>query len=124
MSERTLRISLGLACPFNLFAAALFAMPASALGQLMGLPADVPAVYSALVGLFVGLFGATYGWLAFRPHIDRPLLWLATIGKFAAFAIAVTLWLTQELAVQGVAAAVGDFAFASMWLAWLRGSSA
>ena len=120
MSERTLRISLGLACPFNLFAAALFAMPASALGQLMGLPADVPAVYSALVGLF----GATYGWLAFRPHIDRPLLWLATIGKFAAFAIAVTLWLTQELAVQGVAAAVGDFAFASMWLAWLRGSSA
>jgi hypothetical protein len=122
MLERTLRISLGLACPFNLFAAALFAMPASTLGQLMGLPADVPAVYSALVGLFVGLFGATYGWLAVQPDIDRPLLWLATIGKFAAFAIAVTLWLKQELAVRGVAAAVGDFAFASIWLAWLRGN--
>jgi hypothetical protein len=120
--DSTLRFSLWLACPFNLFAAAVFALPSSTLAQQVGLPADVPAVYAALVTLFVGMFGIVFGWLAAQPQIDRPLLWLGTIGKFAAFAIAVTLWVMHALAVQGVGAAVGDFAFASIWLAWLRGS--
>jgi asparagine N-glycosylation enzyme membrane subunit Stt3 len=118
--ESTLRISLWLACPFNLFAAAVFAMPASALGRYMGLPAEVPALYVALVALFVGLFGLVYGWLAAQPLIDRPLLWLGSIGKLAAFAIAATLWLGQALPFRTAAASIGDLAFALIWLSWLR----
>jgi hypothetical protein len=45
--DKIVRGALWTSVPFNLVAAALFAFPGSAVGQLVGLPADVPRIYSA-----------------------------------------------------------------------------
>lgn len=124
MTEMTIRGSLWLACPFNLMAAIVFAFPSSAVGQQLGLPGHVHPLYSLLVALFVGLFGLVYAWLARRPTIDQPLLALGSIGKLGAFLIAGFLWLAGV--VPGVVAfvALGDLAFATLWLRWLLSGQA
>jgi hypothetical protein len=120
MSERLTRFSLWLAFVFNLLAAAVFATPASALGQLLGLPASVSPIYSVMVAFFVALFGCAYAWLARRPSIDRPLLALGCIGKTGAFVIATSLWARGEVSSLLFVVALGDLAFAAAWFAWLR----
>lgn len=120
MSERLTRFSLWLAFVFNLLAAAVFATPASALGQWVGLPASVGPIYSVMVAFFVALFGGAYAWLARRPSIDRPLLALGCIGKTGAFVIAASLWARGEVSSLLFVVAVGDLAFAAVWFAWLR----
>lgn len=119
MTETTIRVSLWLACPFNLMAALVFAFPSSTIGQQLGLPDHVHPLYSLLVALFVGLFGFVYAWLARRRAIDQPLLALGSVGKLGAFLIAGFLYLTGV--VPGIVAfvALGDLAFAALWLSWL-----
>jgi hypothetical protein len=124
MTERLTRFSLWLAFVFNLLAAAVFATPASALGQWMGLPASVHPIYSVMVAFFVALFGCVYAWLARRPSIDRPLLGLGCIGKTGAFVIAAGLWLSGDVSGVVLLVALGDLAFAAVWFAWLRSSAA
>lgn len=120
MSERVLRASLWLACPFNLLAAAIVLLPGSWLGQLYGLPADVPPLYAALTAMFIALFGGAYLWLAVSRTIDRALLALGAIGKLAAFGLSAVLALSGQAPVPVALAALGDLAFALVWLTWLR----
>jgi len=119
MTDTTIRWSLWLACPFNLAAAAVLAIPSSTAGQLLGLPDHVSPLYSSLVSLFVGLFGFTYAWLAMQPGIDRPLLTIGAIGKFVACGVVMSLW--AQAAVPDVLALVGlgDLGFAALWFSWL-----
>jgi len=120
LSETTIRFSLWLACTFNLLAAVVFAFPSSAIGQQLGLPRSVSPLYASLVALFVALFGLAYGWLARRAVIDRPMLGLGSIGKFAAFTVAAALWLAGAIPSVVVLVAMGDLAFAALWFSWLR----
>lgn len=113
-------MSLWLALVFNLLAAAVFANPASTLGQWLGLPASVSPIYSVMVAFFVALFGCAYAWLALQPSIDRPLLALGCIGKTGAFVIAASLWVRGEVSGLLFVVALGDLAFAAVWFAWLR----
>lgn len=122
MTEAAVRLSLWLAFPFNLLAAAILAVPSSQLGQLMGLPASVSPLYSAMLAFFIALFGCVYAWLARLPDIDRPLLGLGSIGKFGAFLIVFSLWLSGAVSGLVVVVAVGDLAFACLWFGWLRTS--
>lgn len=122
MTDTTLRLSLWLACPFNLVAAIVFAFPSSILGRQLGLPEYVSPLYTSLVALFVALFGFTYAWLARQPSIDRPLLALGSIGKLSAFAIALGLWIAKLVPGLLVLVAVGDLVFAGSWLRWLHTS--
>jgi len=124
MTDRLLRATLWLACPFNLLAAAVFAWPASPAGQLLGLPASVSPVYAVMVAMFVALFGCAYAWLARRPVIDRPLLALGAIGKTCAFVIALLLWLGGHVPGLLLAVALGALAFAALWFAWMRAGPA
>ena len=123
MSERLLRASLWLACTLNLLVAVVFAAPASPPGQLVGLPASVSPIYALMVALFVALFGCVYGWLAWRPCIDRALLTLGSIGKTCAFLLATGLWFAGEAEGLLLVAALGDLALAMLWVAWLRGNA-
>lgn len=116
---RLLRRALWATAVMNAGAAAVFAFPASVLGQLGGLPADAPAVYRALVALFVLLFGGVYAWLARRPSIDRPLLALGAIGKAAAFAAVVALWLADAVPTRSVLLFSADLGFAAFFASWL-----
>jgi hypothetical protein len=114
-----IRITLWLSFPFNLVAAGALAFPASALGQLMGLPGGAPRVYSALTGFLVGLFGLTYAWLARQAHIHRPLLAFSAIGKGGAFTIALILWSSGDASGRLLAASCGDLILAGLWFWWL-----
>ena len=119
MTEKTIRASLWLACPFNLMAALVFACPSSAVGQQLGLPDHVHPLYSLLVALFVALFGFVYAWLARCHTIDQPLLALGIIGKLGAFFIAGFLWVAGIVPGMLAFVALGDLAFAALWLSWL-----
>ena len=120
MTNPQFRRILWLSAFANLSGALLFALPASSLGQLAGLPAAVPLLYRAFVALFVLIFGGLYAWLAVQPVIHRPMVALAAIGKGSAFALVLLLWLAGAASVMSVALLSADLALAALYLAWLR----
>jgi hypothetical protein len=106
---------------FNLIGALTFAFPASALGQLAGLPVPVPAIYGDMLALFVVLFGGSYAWLARQKNINRPLLAFGAIGKTCAFLLVFTFWMFGEAPARGVLTITGDLVFAGLFFWWLFG---
>ncbi len=118
-NDRIFRRILWVSAAFNFSAAFVFAFPASALGRLVGLPADVPAVYSTMVALFVAQFGGSYAWLALQPVIHRPLVWFGVIGKSAVFVLAVILCISSEIPARLAAVSIADLVFAAIYLRWL-----
>jgi hypothetical protein len=116
-----MRRALKVSVIYNLAAAFLFAFPSSSLGRLAGLPPVVPDLYRMMLGFFVVLFGGAYAWLARQPHIDRPLVGFAAIGKAGAFGIILTLWLVGRSPARGVLAATGDLVLAGIFAWWLFG---
>ncbi len=116
---KTVRATLWISAAFNTLAAYLFAFPASPLAQSAGLPAPVPAVYTALTALFVMLFAAMYGWLAQRPQIERTWLTFGAIGKCSAFAVAFALWLAGAASDRLALVASGDLLLGGYWAWWL-----
>jgi hypothetical protein len=105
----------------NLGVAIVLAFPASLPGQLIGLPASVPAVHRLLLAYLVGLFGVAYAWLARQPRIDRPLVAVAAAGKAGAAAIAVGCWLAGRATGRSAVVFSGDILFAALFTWWLRG---
>jgi uncharacterized membrane protein len=121
ITDLTMRRILWASAAFNVCGALAFAFPGT-LGQLMGLPAPVPALYCVLMALFVLLFGGSYAWLALQPQIVRPMVAFAAIGKSSVFLVILVFWLLGEAPFRGVLAASGDLAFALLFLRWLRSS--
>ncbi len=119
--DQVIRYALGASVFFNFGGAALFGFPDSALGEFVGLPPDVSLIYRATVGYFVILFGAMYGWLVMQPVINRPMVALGALGKAGFFFLVALLWLIGEAPGLGVAAAVGDLAFAGVFGWWVWG---
>ncbi|MEK6806226.1 MAG: hypothetical protein AABY95_06210 [Pseudomonadota bacterium] len=117
--DRLIRPVFWLSAGFNFGAAFLFAFPAAPLGQWIGLPPDVPVLYSALAALFVALFGGMYAWLAMQAVLPRPMVALAAIGKASAFLLAATLWFAGEVPGRIVQLSVGDLALAGIYARWL-----
>jgi hypothetical protein len=117
--RRVLRTTAGL----NLGAALLFAFPAS-LGQLAGLPAPAPALYTTFLALLVALFGVTYAWLARQSHIDRPLVAFCALGKLGFVVVAVGCWLLGDLPGRAALFAGGDLVFAVLFAWWLMTDTA
>lgn len=118
-----IRRVLWIAALFNVGGAILFAFPAAPLGQFVGLPTPVPAVYSSILAFLVLLFGATYGWLAMQPTVQRAFVGFFAIGKFGVFSIVMLFWLGGAIAVRGVLAAAGDLLFAALFFYWLRATA-
>src|ERR1044071_1989517 len=104
ISTDRLRPILWASAAFNVFGAYLLAFPAAPLGQLAGLPLDVPLPYRALAAAFVLEFGAAYAWLAVQPQPNRPLLVLGAAGKAIAFFLIFAIWLSGQIPLASVAA--------------------
>jgi hypothetical protein len=115
--EDILRRALWASVPFNLGGALCFLFPASFPGQLLGLPAPVPTLYTAGLALFVLLFAGMYAWVAIQPAIERPLVWLAVIGKTSFFVLVTLLWLVGDVPFRTVFATSGDLVLAAIF-AW------
>ena len=103
----------------NFGGALLFAFPGSLLGQLAGLPAPAPPLYTVFIAFLVALFGATYAWLARQPRIDRPLVAFSAIGKTGFFVVVSLCWLFGEVPARTVLTAAGDLVFAAIFVWWL-----
>jgi hypothetical protein len=115
-----MRRILWIAAVFNMCGAFLFAFPESPLGQLVGLPVPVPGIYSAILAFLVALFGATYGWLATQPTIDRPMVAFFAVGKAGVFALVGAFWVAGAVPGPAVLVASGDLIFAVLFARWLR----
>jgi hypothetical protein len=120
--DQLIHHALWAAAAFNVGGAFLFGFPASALGELSGLPADVPVAYRALMALFVLLFGGAYAWLATQQSINRPFLAFGAIGKAGAFSVVFILWLASEATGRSVLVISGDLFFAAVFTWWLVGA--
>ena len=118
--EMIMRRALQLTTAFNIVAAFALAFPATALGQLMGLPPAAPFIYLALASGAVALFGFAYGWLSVQPVIDRPLVVLSTVGKLAAFTSVVVITLYGDLPMRSIVMSSPDLMFAAVFIWWLR----
>jgi hypothetical protein len=123
MTNDVMRRALALTAAMNFLAAAIFAFPASGIGQLAGLPEPVPPLYAALVALFTALFGGSYAWLAGAPQIDRPMVVLAVVGKTSVVVLAVCFFLAGAAPARLVGLAGGDLVFAAIFTWWLLGTS-
>jgi hypothetical protein len=102
----------------NTGAAFIFAFPDS-LGQVAGMPAPVPHVYTTLLAVFVMLFGVAYAWLARQPVIDRPLVAFSALGKTAVFTAILLFSILGDLPGRSALAAIGDLIFAAIFTWWL-----
>lgn len=114
--ELLLRRALSAAAVFNVGGAVLFGFPASGLGPVLGLPAEVPLTYRVFVALFVLLFAGAYAWLAAQPAMNRPFVLFGAIGKLAAFAAMLVLCLLGEVPVLSVVVGSGDLLFAGLFV--------
>ncbi len=104
---------------FNVGGAAMLALPGQ-LGWLAGMPAEVPGVYSALLGYIVLLFAATYWWLAGQSEIARPFVAFFALGKAGVFFVVTAFWLLGKVPLLSVMAFSGDLMFAAIFAWWLR----
>jgi hypothetical protein len=104
---------------FNVLGALMLGFPGSPLGQLAGLPAEVPLLYRILVAAFVLLFAGCYAWLAAQPEPHRPMVALGAIGKSAVVLIVIALWLAAEASSSSLAMVGGELVFAAVFLWWL-----
>ncbi len=121
--DQLMRRALRVTAILNVGGALLFAFPQS-LGQLAGLPAPVPPLYSVFIAFLVALFGATYAWLARQPRIDRPLVAFSAIGKTGFVLIVFVCALLGEAPWRAVMTASGDLVFAAIFAWWLQCTSA
>jgi hypothetical protein len=117
--DRFIRNTLWGAAAYNIAGAWLFAFPASYLGRLSGLPADVPPVYKFLLALLVFGFGCAYLWLARQKSVSRPFILFVAIDKFCVFLVMFVLWLVHEAMLRSVAVISGDLVFSVLWMFWL-----
>lgn len=113
------RAALWLSVPFNLLAAYALAVPASSLGSLIGLPADVPRLYALVLAFLIGQFGCTYAWLASQAELHRPLIAFSAIGKSGVFLIVLLLWIGGAAPGTLLLPACGDLLLALLWFRWL-----
>jgi len=120
--ENIVKYSFGASAPFNFGAALVLAFPASAAGQMVGLPAEVPLIYRLLVAMLVGLFGGIYAWVAMQSSVHRVIAAFSATGKATVFVMALALCLKGEVGLGLVALASGDLAFAALWIYWLARS--
>lgn len=117
--DRLIRPVFWLSAVFNFGAAYLFAFPATPLGQWIGLPPEVPVIYSGLVALFVALFGGMYAWLAMQTVLPRPLVAFAAIGKTSVFLLALIFWSAGEASSRLAQLGIGDLLLAAIYARWL-----
>lgn len=117
--DKLMRIALWISVPFNLLAAYGVAIPASWLGQAMGLPMEVPAMYSVLLAWVITLFAAVYAWLALQKKIDRPMVVTVAIAKTGVFVNVFLLWVAGHGAGMTVLFACGDLVLAGIFFWWL-----
>lgn len=118
-SEATIRKSVWASVPFNCLGATAFAFPQSLPGRLLQVP-DAPAIQSFLLGFIILVFGLMYLWIAVQPEINRPLLAFGAIGKVGVFLIGAVLCVLGKAPLMLALGLVGDLAFGSLWLAWIR----
>ena len=118
MNDDLMRRALRFSAVANFGAALLFGFPAS-LGQLAGLPAPAPRLYTTFIAVLVALFGATYAWLARQPHIDRPLVAFSALGKTSFFVVVLLTWLFGDVSGRALLAGAGDLVLATLFAWWL-----
>jgi len=120
--EATLRRILWAAAVFNAGGAVSFGFPESFSGRLMALPAAVPALYRAFTAVFVLLFGGAYAWTAWRTPLFRPFVAFGAIGKTAAFATGLLVWIAGACPGMTVLVLGGDLVFAALFCWGLAGA--
>lgn len=118
IGQAAMRTVLWIGAVFNTVAALMLAFPAT-LGAVAGLPSQGPVFYRWLLALFVALFGAAYAWLAGQPTFSRPLLTLAALGKTGVFVVALACLWRGDISFRTFSVAIGDLAFAVVFLLWL-----
>lgn len=114
-----MRAALLATAPMNGAAFVVFLPIGRELRAWAGWPPDGHAVYPTVIASFLLILGVAYLWAGVRGRADRSLVAVAAAGKSAFFALTAGFWLAGEVGWQVPASAVGDLAFAAIFVAWL-----
>jgi hypothetical protein len=117
--RRAMRPVLWIGVVFNALVAMMLLFP-WAFGA--ALPPIGSVFYLWMLVYFVALFSATYAWLALQPHISRPVVGLAALGKLGVFVVSLACLVRGDIPPRTFLVAVADLVFALYFLAWLRAS--
>jgi hypothetical protein len=120
LSEKSVRVSLGVTCAFNLAAAVLLVMTDNPLSRIAGITASDSTIHTALAALMVAAFGLAYGWMARAQTIDRPMIAFGALVKLGAFSLFAALATVGMVPASFALFAFPDLVFAMLWLMWLR----
>jgi hypothetical protein len=122
MSEPTVTAWRGLllvAAAYNwAVGASLLTAPVFVMRTLGGEASEGLAIYRA-AGVLAIYMGCVFALAAREPALFRPLIWMAALGKLAVFAIYTQAWSSGEASVGEFGVALGDLAFALLFVAVL-----
>ena len=119
MSERTLRAALYFTFFYNMMGFVTFLAP-ERFGQLAGLPADVPVLFTGFIALNILLFGFVGLWQARQRQINGPVLIIFGISKISFCLLMGISWLKGDVAFAGFAMSLVDFVMGIIFLLGAR----
>ena len=109
MRERLLRTTLYFTFFYNLMGFITFLAP-KRFGQLAGLPAGVPFLFTGFIAFNILLFGLVGLWQARQPDMNRPVLAIFGISKITFCLLMGLSWLMGEVTFAGFLMSLVDFA--------------
>ena len=121
MRERLLRTTLYFTFFYNLMGFITFLAP-ERFGQLAGLPAGVPFLFTGFIAFNILLFGLVGLWQARQPDMNRPVLAIIGISKITFCLLMGLSWLKGEVAFAGFLMSLVDFAMGIVFLLGARGA--
>lgn len=121
MRERLLRTTLYFTFFYNLMGFITFLAP-ERFGQLAGLPAGVPFLFTGFIAFNILLFGFVGLWQARQPDMNRPVLTIFGISKITFCLLMGLSWLMGEVTFAGFLMSLVDLAMGVIFLLGARGT--
>lgn len=121
MRERLLRTTLYFTFFYNLMGFITFLAP-ERFGQLAGLPAGVPFLFTGFIAFNILLFGFVGLWQARQPDMNRPVLTIFGISKITFCLLMGLSWLMGEVTFAGFLMSLVDLVMGVIFLLGARGT--
>jgi len=121
MIDRVLRPTLYFTFFYNLMGFVTFLAP-ERFGQMAGLPAGVPFLFTGFIAFNILLFAVVGLWQARQPKMNKPVLTIFGISKITFSLLMGISWLMGDVKFAGFAMSLVDFTMGIVFLLGARGT--
>lgn len=122
MIDRVLRPTLYFTFFYNLMGFVTFLAP-ERFGQMAGLPAGVPFLFTGFIAFNILLFAFVGLWQARQPKMNKPVLTIFGISKITFSLLMGISWLMGDVKFAGFAMSLVDFTMGIVFLLGALGNT-